>query len=55
MPDTTERNPDTITADKYRGMFRVMSREELEEVAVQLALDCGRLRRELDEAQGVIR
>lgn len=40
---------------EYKIYFVSLTRDQLEEAAVALALDCDRLRLELDAAQGVIR
>ena len=40
---------------EYRELFNHLDPKDLVEVAIKMALDCDRLRRELDEANGVIR
>ena len=51
-----QRRSDLDTADtNFREMFTEMPHEELVEVALRLSADAARLRRELDEANGVIR
>ncbi len=40
---------------EYAALFAAMTKAELEKTALELAKDCDRLRRELDNAQGVIR
>ena len=52
-------NPRTNRNEQYQEDFEVylrsLDREALEECAIMLSRDCTRLRRELDDANGVIR
>lgn len=45
----------TLTKTELQEIFDLLTRERLIEVAVNLSLDCARLRDELDRANGVIR
>lgn len=44
-----------MTEAEYRELFAGMDKEQVIEQAVRLALDCDRLRLELDGANSVIR
>ena len=44
-----------MSEKEYRDLFETYNRDELLTAAVRLALEAARLRKELDEANGVIR
>jgi len=44
-----------MTAEEYREYFREQRLGDIVEIAVNLAIDCDRLRKELDEANKVVR
>ena len=44
-----------MSEKEYRELFESLARNQLIEIAVKSAMDADRLRRELDDAQGVIR
>lgn len=52
---TDQRGDQNEQAKEFEAYLRGLEREALEECAVMLSRDCTRLRRELDDAHGVIR